>query len=368
MPESRVPLFPDFEIANDAAFKFIDIFAGIGGFRLAFEAAGGQCVFSSEWDVHSQKTYFANHGDYPHGDITQIPSDQIPNFDVLAAGFPCQPFSSIGLRQGFLHQTQGTLFYEVARIIKDKQPLAFLLENVEGLLTHAGGETMRVILETLRELGYTVFSKVLDASKFGVPQKRKRIYIVGYKTLTLGKIEFQFPKKTKSDVYIDKFIESGVEGYGISEHLQNVYIFKKPDGKPEIVNPKSKIHVKTLVASYHKIQRLTGTFVRDGKTGLRLLTENECKAIMGFPKKFVFPVSRTQMYRQMGNSVAVPVVTEIAKQIRKEIIDVAFKKARIARQVLSYEQEGNHKASAPKSARRTQAQTESIYSEVLVTI
>ncbi len=309
MSEARVPLFPD--------FRFADVFAGIGGMRLGFEAAGGQCVFSSEWDVHSQKTYFANHGDFPSGDITQIASSQIPNFDVLLAGFPCQPFSSIGLRQGFLHQTQGTLFYEIARILRDKKPLAFLLENVEGLITHNNGQTMQIILETLRELGYTVAYQVLDASEFGVPQKRKRIYIVGHR---LENAQFTFPKGTRSDVFIGQFIESNVEGYGISEHLQKTYIYKKDDGKPAIVSPDSRIQIKTQVASYHKIQRLTGTFVRDGKTGLRLLTENECKAIMGFPPHFVFPVSRTQMYRQIGNSVAVPVIAALAREIQKQII------------------------------------------------
>jgi DNA (cytosine-5)-methyltransferase 1 len=314
MLKARVPLFPAYQIP---AFRFVDIFAGIGGMRLGFEAAGGQCVFSSEWDVHSQKTYFANHGDFPKGDITLIPSSEIPDFDVLLAGFPCQPFSSIGLRQGFLHQTQGTLFYEIARILADKKPLAFLLENVEGLVTHNSGQTMQIILETLRELGYVVTYQVLDASEFGVPQKRKRIYIVGHK---LENTVFSFPKGTRSDVFIGQFIETGVEGYGISEHLQKTYIFKKDDGKPAIVSPDSRIHIKTQVASYHKIQRLTGTFVRDGKTGLRLLTENECKAIMGFPPHFVFPVSRTQMYRQIGNSVAVPVITAIAKEIQKQLI------------------------------------------------
>lgn len=293
--QPAVPLFPDY-VAPD--FRFVDLFAGIGGFRLAFEAVGGVCVFSSEWDVHSQKTYFANHGDFPKGDITQIDSSQIPNFDVLLAGFPCQPFSSIGLRQGFLHQTQGTLFYEIARILRDKNPMAFVLENVEGLTHHDEGRTLAVILETLRDLGYTVTHQVLDASEYGVPQKRKRIYIVGHR---LEGKTFRFPAKTRSDVFVGQFIETGAQGYEISQHLQKTYIYKKDDGKPEIVSPDSQIHAKTLVATYHKIQRLTGTFVRDGSTGLRLLTQNECKALMGFPKHFVFPVSRTQMYRQLGN-------------------------------------------------------------------
>ncbi len=295
--------------------KFIDLFAGIGGTRLAFETNGLECVFSSEWDPHSQKTYAANFGETPHGDITKIAAANIPDFDVLVAGFPCQPFSSIGKREGFEHATQGTLFFDVLRIIKDKRPSAFLLENVKGLKNHDGGNTWLVIQQSLSDLGYTIFAQVLDASDYGVPQKRERIYIVGFDKRRFKRPEFAFPKPVAKKVGIGKFVESGVVDRSISRHLQSAYIFKKEDGRPEIVSPDSTHQVKTLVASYHKIQRLTGTFVADGPTGLRLLTENECKAIMGFPKTFKVPVSRTQMYRQFGNSVAVPVVSKIAKNM-----------------------------------------------------
>ena len=300
----------------DVDFRFIDLFAGIGGMRLGFEHVGGRCVFSSEWDKASQKTYAANFRETPEGDITKIDSKLIPDFDILLAGFPCQPFSSIGQRAGFKHETQGTLFYDVLRIIKEKRPVSFLLENVQGLVNHDKGNTFEIIQKHLKFEGYVVFTKILDASDYGVPQVRKRIYIVGF---DLSKFksspEFFWPESRKNKVGIGKYVEQGITDRSISKHLQNSYIYKFDDGKPQIISSESDFPVKTLVASYHKIQRLTGTFVSDGPTGLRLLTSNECKAIMGFPKSFKIPVSRTQMYRQMGNSVAVPVVKLVAKQM-----------------------------------------------------
>jgi len=310
------------------SFKFIDLFAGIGGMRIAFESAGGSCVFSSEWDKDSQKTYQENFGETPHGDITKIEANEIPDFDILLAGFPCQPFSSIGQRKGFKHKTQGTLFYDVLRIIQNKRPSSFLLENVVGLVNHDEGKTFRIIQESLAEENYEIFFQVLDSADFGVPQVRKRIYIVGFdKNKFKGRPAFFWPAPQKNKVGIGKFVEQGVTDRSISKHLQESYIYKLDDGKPQIIDSQSDFQVKTLVASYHKIQRLTGTFVADGPTGLRLLTENECKAIMGFPKKFKIPVSRTQMYRQMGNSVAVPVVKHIAKQIVATLIQAKIVKA-----------------------------------------
>lgn len=293
-------------------FKFIDLFAGIGGMRLAFESVGAKCVFSSEWDKYAQLTYQANFGEVPNGDITKIKAADIPKFDILVAGFPCQPFSSIGKREGFKHKTQGTLFYDVARIIDQHKPSAFLLENVSGLITHDDGRTFSTIISTLVELGYEVEYKILDASDYGVPQKRERIYIVGFNKRKVRFADFEFPPRRKSKVGIGKFVEKGRNDLSISKHLQEVYIYKLDDGRPEVITSKSDFPVKTLVASYHKIQRLTGTFVADGPTGLRLLSENECKAVMGYPKGFKIPVSRTQMYRQFGNSVAVPVIKAVA--------------------------------------------------------
>ena len=302
-------------------FRFIDLFAGVGGMRLAFERAHGKCVFSSEWDKFSQQTYFANFKETPHGDITQIHERSIPKFDVLVAGFPCQPFSTIGKRQGFSHATQGTMFHEVVRIMRHHKNRAFLLENVAGIQTHDGGRTLEIIEETLTELKYRFDYRVLDAADFGVPQHRSRIYIVGYKSRRGGRTELDWPEGNKTHRAIGPFIESGIEDHSITKHLQKVYLFKKNDGRPQIVDKSSDFPVKTLVASYHKIQRLTGTFVHDDETGLRLLSENECKAIMGFKKGFRVPVSRTQMYRQFGNSVAVPVVTEIAKWIAADFLE-----------------------------------------------
>ena len=189
------------------------------------------------------------------------------------------------------------------------------MENVPGLTTHDDGKTFRVVIDTLHELGYKVFHKILNSADFGVPQRRKRIYIVGFKKESFKtKTGFKFPEGNKK-VFINQFLEDDPKGYSISKHLQESYIFKKNDGHPEIIDKNSKIQVKTLVSTYHKIQRITGTFVRGGETGLRLLSEKECKAIMGFPEDFKVPVSRTQMYRQFGNSVAVPVVEAIAKEI-----------------------------------------------------
>ncbi|MEK7571430.1 MAG: DNA (cytosine-5-)-methyltransferase [Patescibacteria group bacterium] len=310
------------ENKDNYKFTFIDLFAGIGGTRLGFKEAGGKCVFTSEWDESCKKTYEANFGENPHGDITKIKAEEIPEFDILVAGFPCQPFSSIGKRQGFMHATQGTLFYDILRILRDKKshlgPKAFLLENVQGLTTHDKGNTLNTIRKSLDELGYKVFYQVLDSANFGVPQHRKRIYIVGFRKDLFGEdIEFRYPQTNNRESYINEFLEENVDGYSISKRLQETYLFKLDDGRPHLVNKESRIQIKTLVASYHKIQRLTGTFVEDGPTGIRLFTQNECKAIMGFPKGFKIPVSRTQMYRQMGNSVAVPVVEAVAKEMVK---------------------------------------------------
>ena len=303
-------------VYSNREFRFIDLFAGVGGMRLALEASGGTCVFSSEWDIHAQKTYAANFGEVPKGDITKIETKDIPKFEILSAGFPCQPFSSFGKRAGFKHKTQGTLFFDVLRIIEAKKPHAFILENVKGLMNHDKRRTMETILGALDAAGYEVKHAILNAANYGVPQHRERVYIVGFRRAKFGKDpDFRWPSEKAKKVGIGKFIEKDVEGHSISKHLQRVYIYKKQDGRPEVVTAKTKTPAKTLVASYHKIQRLSGTFVKDGPTGLRLLTPSECKAMMGFPKTFKIPVSRTQMYRQMGNSVAVPVVSEIVREM-----------------------------------------------------
>lgn len=298
------------------ALTFIDLFAGIGGLRLAFEDKMTKCVFSCEWDKHAVLTYSANHKETPHGDITKINEKDIPNHDILLAGFPCQPFSNIGNKEGFMHQSQGTLFFDILRVLKEKQPQAFLLENVKGILTNNQGRTFKTIKESLVELGYSVFYTIVDAQNFGLPQRRERVLIVGFnskKNLT----DFIFPKGDPNiKTPINSILERNPLGYSISKHLQNSYLFKKNDGKPQVVDFNSTIQVNTLVASYHKIQRLTGTFVRDGETGLRLFSELEIKRLMGFPEDFIVPVSRTQMYRQFGNSVAIPSISPTAELIK----------------------------------------------------
>lgn len=299
--------------------KFIDLFAGIGGIRKGFEDENTICVFSSEWDKFASATYEANYGEKPFGDITQINEKDIPEHDVLLAGFPCQPFSSIGKRQGFEHETQGTLFFDVLRIMKYHHPKMFLLENVQGLLTIQKGETFRIILGALDEAGYDVFWKVLDAQNFGLAQVRKRVVIVGFRR-DLNITHFVIPDGDfENRVPVSKILEKDPKGYSISEHLQKSYLFKKDDGHPQVIDSKSKIQVKTLVASYHKIQRLTGTFVKGGETGVRLLSQLECKRLMGFPDDFEVPVSRTQMYRQFGNSVAVPMIKAVADAMKDEL-------------------------------------------------
>ncbi|MBH0086599.1 DNA (cytosine-5-)-methyltransferase [Psychrobacter sp. SCQQ22] len=298
--------------AKDAKFTFIDLFAGIGGIRQGFERNGGCCVFSSEKDKFAQFTYYSNFGIVPFGDITTLDIDAVPDHDVLCAGFPCQPFSSIGKREGFEHPTQGTMFHEIVRILERKKPSVVFLENVPGIVNHEGGETLDIIIKTLGTLGYKVDYKILNASDFGVPQSRKRFYLVAYLDHTR---EFTFPKPPMIESNIGDFVEKDIQGYTISKHLQKSYLFKIDDGKPTLIDQQTRGSTKTLVASYHKIQRLTGTFVKDGETGIRLLSENECKALMGFPKDFKIPVSRTQMYRQMGNSVVIPVIEEMAASI-----------------------------------------------------
>jgi len=298
-------------INKDKKIKFIDLFAGIGGIRKAFESAGGGCVFSSEIDTHAQYTYYSNYGVVPYGDITKIEESSIPDHDILCGGFPCQPFSHIGKREGFEHPTQGTMFHEILRIIDKKKPRVVFLENVPGLVNHNNGSTLKVILNELSERNYNCFHTILNSSDFGIPQNRKRFYLVCF----LDDVNFSFPTPRMEKSDIGDYIESNISGYSISKHLQKSYLFKKDDGRPNVIDKGTKGSIKTLVSTYHKIQRLTGTFVKDGETGLRLLTANECKAVMGFPNDFIIPVSRTQMYRQMGNSVVIKVINEIAKEI-----------------------------------------------------
>ena len=312
-------------------FKFIDLFAGIGGMRLAFESVGGQCVYSSEWNEFSQKTYKANFGEQPDGDITKVDAASIPDHDILVAGFPCQPFSiagvskkqSLGRATGFEDKTQGTLFFDVCRILKEKRPKAFMLENVKNLCSHDHGHTFEVIRESLDELDYEIFWQVIDGQAF-VPQHRERILIVGFDRKRYKDIHFAFditpvePKPVVRDI-----LESDVDSrYTLSDKLWNylqAYAAKHQaagNGFGYGIAPLDGV-TRTLSARYYK-DGSEILIAQEGKNPRRL-TPRECARLQGFPESFVIPVSDTQAYRQFGNSVVVPLMANVAKLITEEL-------------------------------------------------
>lgn len=344
---------------SDAEFTFIDLFAGIGGIRAGFESHGGRCVFTSEWDKYSQKTYAKNFPPTRNhlfvGDINSVTSsieqirNEIPDHDVLLAGFPCQPFSiagvskknSLGRAHGFKCQSQGNLFFKIRDIIKAKQPLAFLLENVKNLGSHDGGNTYKVIMNTLRnELGYEVFPLVIDAKGF-VPQHRERIYLVGFKKSTgFDWKEFRKPKSDAKKMVDILHRQEGTETCHPGED------FLAADGR---VNPKYVLSQKLwdylqtyaekhrkkgngfgygLVGKNDTARTLSARYYKDGSEILirrqggrpRRLTPRECARLMGFPDSFQIPVSDTQAYKQFGNSVVVPVIREIARIMKPHIM------------------------------------------------
>lgn len=312
-------------------FKFIDLFAGIGGIRMAFQNNGGKCVFSSEWDSFAKKTYEANFGEVPFGDITKISEQEIPDHDILVGGFPCQPFSlagvskkkSLGREHGFLDKTQGTLFFDIARIIEHKLPKVFMLENVKNLVSHDKKKTFKVITETLEELGYSMHYKVLDA-RYYVPQHRERIIIVGFKkSVFKGNEQFQFPNPKKNELAIKDILEEEVEEkYTLSDKLWNYLQEHKRKHQAKgngfgfgLTNIDGVS--RTLSARYYK----DGSEIlipQEGKNPRRL-TARECARLQGFPDKFVIPVSNNQAYKQFGNSVATPLIQAVAKSILKAI-------------------------------------------------
>jgi DNA (cytosine-5)-methyltransferase 1 len=313
-------------------FTFIDLFAGIGGMRLGFEAAGGRCVFSSEWDRYCQKTYQSNFGEVPEGDITKIHADQVPDHDVLVAGFPCQPFSiagvskknSLGRAHGFLDQTQGTLFFDVARIIDRKQPKAFVLENVKNLRSHDKGRTFKVIEETLDALGYNVEHKILDGKHF-VPQHRERIFIVGLKRSVFGQdVKFEFPELPPAQKKIRDILEDNVsEKYILSDKLWQ-YLQDYAEKHRQRGNGFGYGLVdldgisRTLSARYYKDG--SEILIPQENKNPRRLTPRECARLQGFPDDFKIVVSDTQAYKQFGNSVVVPLVEVVAKQLVKTLM------------------------------------------------
>ncbi len=320
--------------------KFIDLFCGIGGFRLAFESFGGECVFSSDIDKHACETYKENFGDYPLSDITKIDEKSIPDFDILCAGFPCQPFSIGGLRKGF-QDTRGTLFFDIERIIREKKPKAFILENVKGLVNHNKGKTLEVILNKLSRringkvndskfndcLDYDVHFKVVNSKNFGVPQNRERIYIIGFQK----EVDFEFPienKKIELSEIIDETIPkntlSEILEFNIDFHLQNRKDYL------DIKNLKYLLAYEVRKSrSTFRFDNLSPTLTAKMGTGgnnvpvivnlKRKLSTNECLKIQGYPENFKIKENNSQSYKQIGNSVSVPVIKALAKEICKFI-------------------------------------------------
>lgn len=296
-------------------FTFIDLFAGIGGVRIAFERAGGKCVFTSEWDKPCQKSYEANFGDTPNGDITQLKADEVPDHTILTGGFPCQAFSIIGNKKGFA-DTRGTLFFDVERILKAKQPEAFLLENVKQLVSHDKGRTFKVILERLESLGYFVHYKVLNGLDFGVPQKRERIIFVGFKK----NYPFEFPKSGSEIKTLADILEP--DDQVDKKHFLSAYFHNKLDQKlkeqnktrdmrPSVwhINKGGNIGINPFSCAL----RANGSYNYLTVNGERRLTPREMLRLQGFPDSFKIVVPDTQARKQAGNSVVVPAITAVAK-------------------------------------------------------
>lgn len=331
-----------FPTPKDTKFTFIDLFAGIGGFRIALQNLGGKCVFTSEWDKEAQKTYRANFGEVPFGDITKEETKQfIPdNFDIICGGFPCQAFSIAGKRGGF-EDTRGTLFFDVAEIIKRKQPKAIFLENVKGLRNHNGGKTLATILNVLRnDLGYYVPDpEIINARNFGVPQNRERIYIVGFRK-DLGITDFKYPEPTDSNKTFKDVKEKNVVDtryYISTQYLQTLYNHKarhesKGNGFGyEIIQDNGvsnaivvggmgrerNLVIDNRITDFTPTTHIKGSVNRDG---IRKMTPTEWKRLQGFPEEFNIPVADASAYKQFGNSVAVPAIQATANEILKQIL------------------------------------------------
>lgn len=311
-------------------FKFIDLFAGIGGTRIAFESAGGKCVFTSEYDKACQQTYTANFDEIPYGDITKINEKEIPDHDILLAGFPCQPFSiagvskkiSLGRKHGFDDTKQGNLFFDIARILKEKKPKAFLLENVKNLKTHDKKRTFEIIKNTLEDLGYIVFDKIIDA-RFYVPQHRERIFIVGFRKDLYKNINFTYLEPPSRKPAVKDILEKNVDGkYTISDklwkYLQDYSAKHKALGNGfgyGLIDPGKDTITRTLSARYYKDG--SEILIKQKGKNPRRLTPRECARLMGFNDDFRIIVSDTQAYKQFGNSLCVPLVSDIARQMVK---------------------------------------------------
>ena len=306
--------------------KFIDLFAGIGAFRLALESFGAQCVFSSEWDAAAQETYKSNYGEKPYGDITKIPEDNIPSHDFLCAGFPCQPFSISGKQRGF-NDTRGTLFFDVARIAKYHQPKILLLENVKNLASHDNGRTLNVITNTLNDIGYNVYYDIFNASDYGVPQNRERIFLVCFRK-DLQITNFTIPQKITLKTHVEDLLlsEDETSQYVVMrndvllkdntiEHYSNspirIGIVNKGGQGERIYSPKGT--AITLSAYGGGAGAKTGLYLVNGK--IRKLAPRECARLDGFPDSFKIPENKNTAYKQFGNSIVVDVIQHIVFQI-----------------------------------------------------
>lgn len=330
------PLFPidwediPFRPRKITKFTFIDLFAGIGGFRIAMQENGGKCVFSSEWDPYAKQTYEANFGEVPFGDIRKIDSDSIPDHDVLCAGFPCQPFSLAGVSarnalnvaHGFACETQGTLFFDIVRIIKEKRPKIAFLENVKNLISHEGGKTFSVIRNTIELLGYSFSYKLIDSSPL-VPQRRVRCYIVCIRD---DNSDFVFPKISGAPLPLRSILETNINGsFTISDKLWAGHKRRTQNNLDrgtgftafcaDLDKPSN-----TIVARYGKDGK--ECLIPQGRKNPRMLSPRECARLQGFPENFLIPVAKTAAYRQFGNSVAIPVIKLISKEIVKVLRDV----------------------------------------------
>ena len=310
---------------EDKRYKFtqIDLFAGIGGIRLGFQKNGGKTIFSSEWDKFAQKTYMINYGEIPEGDITLIDPRNIPDHDILLAGFPCQPFSQAGLKKGF-EDTRGTLFFNITEILKEKRPKAFMLENVKQLRRHDKGRTLEIILNTLDELNYYVPEpQVLNAYNFGVPQNRERIIIVGFNKDYLPDDfeKFIYPVgKADDSVKVGNILSRNVsDKYTISDKLYKGHLERKKmheskgNGFGFCVFNSDSSYTSTISARYYK-DGSEALIEQDGKNP-RMLTPREWARLQGFPEDFIIPVSNAQAYKQFGNSVCINVIDAVAKEM-----------------------------------------------------
>lgn len=319
------------ELKYLSGLTFIDLFAGLGGFRLALESLGAKCVYSNEWDVQAQKVYAKNFGEIPEGDITQVNEKSIPSHDILCAGFPCQAFSISGKQKGF-EDSRGTLFFDVARIVKEKQPKIVFMENVKNFATHDNGHTLEVVKSTMEELGYTFYQKVLNAVDYGIPQNRERIYMVCFRK-DLGISDFLYPKpfslsKHVEDYLIDKIelvkdlyvsrsdtYYNGVPDNEYSNKPIRLGIVNK-GGQGERIYSIKGIAI-TLSAYGGGVFAKTGGYLIHGKT--RKLHPRECARLMGYPDSYKISESKNQAYKQFGNSVVIDVLQYIAIEIGKKI-------------------------------------------------